>query len=112
MGKAAAAGLLFVIVVLIVWTGAAVAVKSIQAARWQRALQRAKWVPHTEMVGPHEAEVSVRRVARLGRRQEILNEFAPVTVHIEHPGDPRLFEALTLAAEQASINNAVNLGED
>lgn len=112
MGKTVAAALILILVVLVIWTGVAVAVKAIQAARWQRALRQAKWVPHVEITGPREVTVSVRRVASLGRRREVLSEFAPEVIQITGLGDPRLTEAMTVAGEQAILNNAVNLRED
>jgi hypothetical protein len=115
MGKAAAVIILITVLVaalVAAVAGLATAARALQRYRWSRAVQQARWESCTEIVGPNTVLVSVRRVARLGRRREELpgSEFAPTRIQISGLGDPTLTEAEGRAQQQADINNTIGLG--
>jgi hypothetical protein len=114
MGKAAAIVVVFVIVGLILWVIAALLwryINGLGSARWERAKRRAQWEEHTDVSrestqdGTPIAEVTVRKVARMGHRIEVL-EVRPVTkVAAPDPFAPELIEAQALAWARADTLN-------
>jgi heme/copper-type cytochrome/quinol oxidase subunit 2 len=114
MGKAAAIVVLLVTVGLILWVIAALLwgmARRARAARWERAKRRAQWEEHTDASqdctqdGTPIAEVTVRKVARMGSRCEVL-ETRPVTkVAAPDPFAPELIEAKALAWARADTLN-------
>jgi hypothetical protein len=112
MGKAAAIILLVVIFITAGMFLGRMMVAVVQNHRWRRALQQARWEPFTKMISSNEVSITVRRVARLRRRYEVLHEFTPEIIEITGIGDPKLVEVQAMAAEQAEINNAISLGNN
>jgi hypothetical protein len=112
MGKAAAVTVLGILMILVVWAFVTVVCRAVYGALWQRAVRTAQWKSHVEMTGSHEATVTVRRVARLGWRQKVLQEFAPEDIRVDTLGDSVLLEAVARADEQADLNNRIGLGRD
>ena len=114
MGKAAAIAVLFVVAWLIIWTIAAllwgIASKA-RAARWERAKRRAQWEEHTDASqdatqdGTPIAEVTVRKVARMGHRCEVLETRSVAKVPAPDAFAPELIEAQALAWARADTLN-------
>lgn len=109
MGKALAVTVLLILLVLVVWLAVTVLCRFANLLLWERAKGQAKWETHTEMSGLYEASVTVRQVATLPWRREVLHAFPPEVVQIAGLGDPKLLEAQGRAEQQASDNNMVGL---
>jgi hypothetical protein len=118
VGKAAAIVVLFVIVGLILWVIVALLwgiARRSRTARWERAKRRAWWEEYTDagreftQDGTPIAEVTVRKVARMGHRVEVLETRLVTKVAAPDPFAPELIEAKALAWARADTLNQLKV---
>lgn len=116
MGKAVAIVLLLALVGIAVLCAVLVILHvrdNVSAQRWARAKLRARWEEHTTMSrdcaedGTPIAVVTVRLVARLGRRSEELDYVVIATVPVAEVNDPALLDARAKAMTAADVRNGI-----
>lgn len=77
------------------------------ALRWLRALRAARWEPHTTVCRDGQVSVSVRKVARSGRRVEVLSVEDVAQVDASDPYCMELVEARGTAEAKAVAYNEI-----
>lgn len=120
MGKAAAIAALLVVLFVCGYLGAALVYRLVcdsRARRWALARRRARWEPHTEMSrdcaddGTPIALVTVRLMARWGRRSEELDYQLVATVPVHEVAEPALLDAQGKAIQAAEVRNGIRAAE-
>ena len=83
-------------------------VKAWRAWRWLQALRTARWEPHTAIRPGGRAAVGVRKVARCGRRVEVLQAEDVTEVDTADPFSLELLDAENTARLKADAYNTLD----
>lgn len=120
MGKAMA---IFLAIVLLCVAGTCLVLlilhvrDNVAVQRWELARRRARWEEHTEIGrdcaedGTPIAVVTIRLMARRGRRSEELDYQLVALVPVHEVADPALLDAQGKAVQLAEVRNSINAAQ-